>query len=213
MRHHHNMCFLVVAACAMSMGCATANDATDSTGNSTGFADEPTSTVHQGASQLPELANAQMLRRPFVDPLSKWRFDTPPNLKVLATRFDPNTPPIKFKEQFDVSDGDKMLAQVSVWNNVQGLELSQWIDTNTAYLRKTGATEHVNPAGVRNGKPVYVYQYAASCAGPATMIAVFADGLNVVSVMTPDGDDPQSRSAFDMVLESFERVVEKEVEK
>lgn len=223
---------LVVIECALAFGCVTANQSHNesepaapaisnqsygqlgSQPNANEVASETASSTN--VSNMPSTSSAASLpgdiggglkhmRKPFIDSLSKWKLETPVNLHVLATHFDRNLPPEKFREQFDISDGDKLLTRVSIWDNVQELELSRWIDTYADYLRKTGPTESLSPAGVRDGQLVYVYQYEASCSGPATRIAVFSEGNHIISVMTPDADDPQSNESFLTVVNSVAR--------
>jgi hypothetical protein len=138
----------------------------------------------------------------YADPASRWRFATPPPLRVRATRFDPTTPAHKVKERFEISQDGHLVVRVDVWDNPEGLAPAAWIDAHAAYLRAGGATLQERKAG-KEGRLAVVADQPRSCQAPNVVTAVFGVGTHMVAVTCTDGEDLAAREAFDTVLGSF----------
>jgi hypothetical protein len=120
----------------------------------------------------------------------------------VTDHYDLTLPPRKFKHAVTLSGAGGPVLGVEVWHNEEGLPQEAWFDKYMAFTLAGEATRSARAVGSARAPAIVVDQPRIQA--PARRLAVVAIGERVFRITCLDHEDPQSRAAFEMVVETFD---------
>jgi hypothetical protein len=137
--------------------------------------------------------------RPYRDHASALRFPVPATgFVVTSTRFAPDSPPIKLKNQLVITRDRGDVVRIDVWVDSEHLGLRGFFDRYLQFMASPDAAVETTRAGSARETAILV-RHPRSYQAPAQRHVVLAAGDEIVRVTALDDDDPGARAVFDRI--------------
>jgi len=152
----------------------------------------------------PDFAWDGVTTRPYRDAASGLRFAVPvTGYRVTSTRFDPNSPPIKMKNELTIEQDAREVVRIDVWHDSERLGLTAWFDKYLRFMTTPDAAVEAARAG-RAHVDAIVVVHPRSPQALAQRSVVFDLQGRIVRVTSLDDDDPRTRAVFERVLDALD---------